>query len=42
MTDLTNISLPAPEGAFYLALRLYGAKPEVLEGKWMPPPVRKV
>jgi len=33
--------LPAPEGAFYLIIRLYAAKPEVLAGKWTPPPVRK-
>lgn len=31
--------LPAPEGDIYLVLRLYGAKPEVLEGRWTPPPV---
>ena len=34
--------LPAPEGAFYLILRLYAAKPEVLAGKWTPPPVRRI
>jgi hypothetical protein len=33
--------LPAPEGAFYLILRLYGAKPEVMADQWTPPPVRK-
>jgi len=33
--------LPAPEGEFYLIIRLYGAKPEVIAGKWTPPPVRK-
>lgn len=38
----TSNWLPAPEGAFYLIIRLYGAKPEVAEGKWTPPPVRKV
>jgi hypothetical protein len=32
--------LPAPEGAFYLIIRLYGAKPEVMAGQWTPPPVR--
>jgi len=31
--------LPAPEGDIYLVLRLYGAKPEVLSGDWVPPPV---
>jgi hypothetical protein len=34
--------LPAPEGTFYLVLRLYAAKPEVLAGKWTPPPVRRI
>jgi hypothetical protein len=31
--------LPAPDGTFYLALRLYWPKPEALEGKWKPAPV---
>ena len=34
--------LPAPEGEFYLILRLYAAKPEVLAGKWTPPPLLKI
>ena len=34
--------LPAPEGEFYLIIRLYGAKPEVMAGKWTPPPVRQI
>lgn len=33
--------LPAPEGEFYLIIRLYGAKPEVMAGKWTPPPVER-
>jgi hypothetical protein len=33
--------LPAPEGAFYLIIRLYGAKPEVMAGQWTPPPVKR-
>jgi hypothetical protein len=33
--------LPAPEGDIYLVLRLYGAEPEVLEGKWTPPSVMR-
>lgn len=33
--------LPAPEGAFYLIIRLYGAKPEVMAGQWTPPSVLK-
>jgi len=32
--------LPAPqEGQFFLTLRLYWPKPEVLAGDWLPPPV---
>ena len=31
--------LPAPDGPFYMSLRLYGPRAEVLDGKWMPPPV---
>jgi hypothetical protein len=31
--------LPAPEGDYYLVLRLYGAKPEVTDGEWTPPPI---
>jgi hypothetical protein len=38
----TSNWLPAPAGAFYLIIRLYGAKPEVAAGKWTPPPVKKV
>jgi len=33
--------LPAPDGAFTLTMRLYWPKPEALEGRWMPPPVRR-
>jgi hypothetical protein len=33
--------LPAPQGNYYLVLRLYGAKSQVTTGEWMPPPVRK-
>jgi hypothetical protein len=32
--------LPAPEGPFNLALRLYSPKPEVTNGQWVPPAVR--
>jgi hypothetical protein len=31
--------LPAPDGAFYMVMRLYWPKKEALEGKWSPPPV---
>jgi len=34
--------LPVPEGGFCLIIRLYAAKPEVLAGKWTPPPVRRI
>ncbi len=33
--------LPAPDGPFYLVMRLYGPKPEALEGKWTPPVLQK-
>ena len=31
--------LPAPDGPFYLVMRLYGPAPEALDGTWTPPPV---
>jgi hypothetical protein len=34
--------LPAPAGAAFLALRLYRPKPEVANGTWNPPAVKKV
>ncbi len=34
--------LPAPKGEFYMVLRLYGAKPEVVDGSWTPPPVTHI
>lgn len=33
--------LPAANGPFYLVMRLYGPKPEALEGKWTPPPLER-
>lgn len=33
--------LPAPKSAFNLAMRLYAPRPEVLLGKWNPPPVER-
>lgn len=33
--------LPAPEGNFYLILRMYQPKPEVLDGTYQIPPVRR-
>ena len=34
--------LPAPEGEFYLTLRLYWPKPAALDGTWEPPLVERV
>ncbi len=34
--------LPAPEGPFYVVIRAYNAKPEVFNGSWSPPPVKKI
>lgn len=34
--------LPAPKGPFNLTMRLYGPKPEALNGKWEPPPVKRL
>ena len=34
--------LPAPDGPFYLVLRLYYPEPEVLEGRWEPPTLDEV
>jgi hypothetical protein len=34
--------LPAPEGRFYLMMRLYIPAPEVLDGTWRPPPIEPV
>jgi hypothetical protein len=33
--------LPAPDGPFYMVLRLYGPEPEALDGTWTPPAARK-
>jgi hypothetical protein len=34
--------LPAPDGPFYMVLRLYGPEPKALDGKWTPPVLQKV
>ncbi len=34
--------LPAPKGPFYVVIRAYNAGPEVFNGSWSPPPVRRV
>ena len=40
--ELESNWLPAPDGPFYAVMRLYGPKKEVLEGKWVSPPLVKV
>jgi len=34
--------LSAPKGAFYLNMRIYWPKPEVLNGAWKQPPVERL
>lgn len=34
--------LPVPDGSFYLMMRLYLPKPEVLNGTWKQPPLQRV
>jgi hypothetical protein len=34
--------LPAPEGPFYLVMRIYWPEKEALDGSWTPPPIRGV
>ncbi|MFT5699174.1 MAG: hypothetical protein ACI8ZB_002031 [Desulforhopalus sp.] len=41
-TDLEPNWLPAPDGTFYVVLRLYGPQKEALEGTWLNPPLVKV
>lgn len=33
--------LPAPDGPFYVVLRLYGPKQEAKDGSWLPPQIEK-
>ena len=33
--------LPAPKGAFFMAMRLYWPKSEALDGRWKAPPLTK-
>jgi hypothetical protein len=37
--DLEPNWLPAPDGPFYLVMRLYGPEAEALDGTWAPPPL---
>lgn len=39
--DLEPNWLPAPDGPFYLVMRLYGPEEAALEGRWMPPEARR-
>ena len=34
--------LPAPEGPFYVVLRIYWPEPAALDGTWTPPGVERV
>jgi hypothetical protein len=34
--------LPAPEGPFFMAMRLYWPKEEALDGTWKAPPLERV
>ena len=33
--------LPAPKGSFNLLMRLYAPRAEIIDGRWVPPPVKK-
>jgi hypothetical protein len=35
--DLESNWLPAPDGPFYMTMRLYGPEKSALEGRWTPP-----
>lgn len=41
-TEKESNWLPAPAGPFNLTLRAYSPKAEALDGRWAPPPVRRV
>lgn len=34
--------LPAPDGPFYMAMRLYLPRPEALDGRWRPPALQRM
>jgi len=40
--DLESNWLPAPDGPFYMVMRLYGPEASALEGEWTPPPANRV
>ena len=39
VADKESNWLPAPEGPFYMAMRIYWPEPAALDGTWTPPPV---
>jgi hypothetical protein len=39
--DLESNWLPAPDGPFYMVMRLYGPKQSALEGRWTPPAAKR-
>ncbi len=39
--DLKANWLPAPDGPFYMTMRLYGPEKDALEGRWSPPKAKK-
>ena len=41
-TDIEPNWLPAPNGEFYLVMRLYWPKPEALDGRWKLAPIVRV
>jgi hypothetical protein len=40
--EKTQNWLPAPSGSFNLMLRVYYPKPEMLDGTWETPPLKKI
>ncbi|MEA3278401.1 MAG: DUF1214 domain-containing protein, partial [Pseudomonadota bacterium] len=40
--DLESNWLPAPDGPFYMVMRLYGPEQAALDGRWTPPKAKKL
>ena len=40
--DLEANWLPAPDGSFYMVMRLYGPEKAALEGNWAPPKIKRM